>query len=407
MRILTCRPKNFRGGEIFFSRDSGLCSRGLASIGIDSRSVSLAPAREGDLDELIRATREEMADPSWWRKQNADAVVLFSLADPQFLDIAKAIVASGAKLLQIADHHAIYSPLTDWPAHCAAAWHHHWYEPGWKKLLRTAAKLPISHTLGLLTVDLPVARMVVAGDIFGAATPAAVERFRRLVRITHGKQAAQKVRLIPFPVGSHFIYDGTVPKEDLVVSVGRWHHPQKRAPLLIATIERILNARPTTRFMIFGTITPSMLEWHGSLPNKQSDRVKFCGKVPNVELARSYQKAQIMLISSAYEGCHIASAEAMCCGCSIAGCDSPFLGALRWHAEIGSGSLAHKATARSLSEATCRELDAWTKGTRDPSRISQTAVSCFHTEQVARTILASIRTSDPAGGNPKNYTEVN
>jgi hypothetical protein len=94
-----------------------------------------------------------------------------------------------------------------------------------------------------------------------------------------------------------------------------------------------------------------------------------------------------MLVSSAYEGCHNASAEAVCSGASVVACRSPFLGAIEWHASKQSGRLSGAATAEELSRTLLAELAAWESGARDPRAISRAWTWELHPDRVAARIL--------------------
>ena len=388
MRWFTCTPKNFLGSQIFFDRDSGLMSRGLKSVGLEGRPISLGPAKDGDWPKLIRATRTELENPAWWRQHQLDGLVFYSWGNPEYQKIADAIIGAGIRLVQVSDTHAVHSPVNDWWAHLAAAWYHHWYEGTTKKILRTLTKIPFSHTIGIIRNDLPRARMMDTGEFFLAATPMAAQRYRRMARILRGEKAAAKIRMIPLPVNFHFRFDPATAIEDEVVAVGRWDHPQKRAGLLMETIRLAAMERPHTRFRIFGGMTADLERWYDQLPSAAKDRVFLMGKVSNLDLALAYGRARIMLVSAAYEGCHNASAEALCCGCSIVGTNNPFLGAIEWHTSKNSGRLADRNTPQALATALVNELHAWDSGHRQPEIFSQQWSEIFHPDQVARQILA-------------------
>ena len=388
MRWFTCTPRSFLGTDIFYVRDSGLTCLGLQQAGVESRAISLGPPRENDLAELIRADLGEMESPDWWRGHQLDGVVFYSWINPAYRAIADAIRTAGIRLVQVADTHGVVSPLADWPAHFRSAWYHHWPESGIRKVLRTALKLPYSHTLGILRADLPMVRMIDEGDHFLAATPGAAERFRRLARRLGGAQVADKVGMIPLPVSAHFRFDPGDEKADEVISVGRWDHPQKRVELLMATIGRAAELRSNTVFRIFGGITDGLRRWHGGLPVEQRKRVHLEGKVSNDEIALAYRRARVMLVTAAYEGCHNASAEAVCSGCSIVSPTNPFLCALDWHASRGSGrTIAGGGDPVRLAAGLGDELADWDAGRRDPAGISGRWVDTFHPRQVARAIL--------------------
>jgi glycosyltransferase involved in cell wall biosynthesis len=389
MRWFTCTPRNFPGDQGFFDRESGLLSRGFRSIGVESKSVALGPPREGDLPEMIRASFAELASAEWWRSLDLDGVVFYCWGDPEFQPVSDAIVAAGVRLVSVSDTHGVFSPLADCYGHFISAWHHQWQDPFFSKLARTVLRVPYFYTVGIVKYDLPRARMIASGDFFLGATPDSAARHRRLVRRLLGREAAAKVRFLPVPVNFHFGFDPPDQKHDEVVAVGRWDDwSQKRPGLLMEVFARTAARRPGTRFRIFGKTPETMSAWQASLPDELRSRIVLEGVKPNSAVSAAYRRARVMFVSAAYEGCHNASAEAVCSGCTIVGADTPFLSALKWHASHDSGSLSRRASASSLTKVLCAELDLWDRGGRDPGKISKSWVAELHPDRVASGILA-------------------
>lgn len=368
-------------------RDTGLVSSGFRALGQNSCAVQLAPALPDDLPEVIRASQAQMEDANWWLATGAAGVVLFSYGSPSYQAIADAIVSAGLKLVQMADTHGVISPWADAVSHLQSQWHHHWHRSIPVRLLRTLASLPSSYLYSGLTRDPKRVHMMTTGDYFCGASPSSAERYRRMVRRLGSRGISDKVQHVPIPVGFHFDWPQNGKKIDEVVAVGRWDSQQKRTPLLMTSIGHTAKARPATIFRIFGNITPELVKWHDNLPEKSKARVRLEGKVTNAALAEAYIRARVMLVSAAYEGCHISSAEALCCGATIVACKSPFLCALEWHTSKDSGQLARRATGESLGSALVSELEIWDQGIRDPSNISRNWREIFLPDKVASRIM--------------------
>jgi hypothetical protein len=388
MRIYTGTPCNFDGTADFFDRDSGLTVRGFREIGVESRSITLGPAKPGDLPLMTRASREELESPDWWRTLKLDAFIFYTWGNSQYRPMVEAAMMAGIPVAQVADQQGFVSPLADWPAHLKAETAHHWHQPRWKRLARTMLKLPYSCTARILIRDLPAARSIAASDLFLAATPSAAIRYRRFLTRAGRGTAAQRVHFSPIPVNSHFHHDPAVVKAVEVIAVGRWDSIQKRTPLLIQTISMSLLHYPKLVFRIFGRVTDELATWHRELPTACREQVILEGIVSNPELVKAYQSARCMLVSAAYEGCHNSSAEALCCGTTVVACRSPFLGALEWHAGAGSGRLADAATPECLSAALLDELAAWDAGQRDPASISNAWSKVMHPNRVAEHLIS-------------------
>lgn len=387
MKWFTGTPRNFEGTQTFFDRDSGLTMRGFAALGVETGAITLGPARADDFPEMTRATRAELESPAWWTALRLDGLVFYTWGQPRYLNMVRAARMAGIRVAQVTDTQGIMSPVSDWKSHLLAETAHYWHEPRWKQWCRTLAKAPYTHTLRLLQRDLPLARAIAAGDLFLTATPTAAARFKKFVGILQGEEASAKIRLVPIPVNFHFRFGATDHKQNEVIAVGRWDSLQKRTPLLLKTISLALHRNPEITFTVFGQASPEMEAWHRNLTTRHRAKVKLEGMVSNVTLAEAYRRAKVMLVSAAYEGCHNASAEAICSGASVVGCRSPFLGAIDWHTSKNSGRLAARATPEALARALHDELVAWDQGTRDPAAISHAWSQELHPDRVAARIL--------------------
>jgi len=388
------------GGQAYFDREAGLLSRGFEALGIDSGSITFGPAAPNDLPSMIRASRSQLENPEWWSALNLDGLVLITWANFQFKRIVEAAMKAGIPVAQWTDTQGIHSPVADWQAHLQAERAHYWHEPRWKQIARTLAKLPVTMTARIVHRDLRDARTISASDYFFAPTPRAAARYQNLTRRLQGAAAASKALFVPFPVNFHFNYTPTIPKREEVVAVGRWDSRQKRTPLLTGTIERALQHRPGITFRIFGQRSPELDQWHQRLEPSLRNQVIIEGLVPNSKVAEAYQRAKVILVSAAYEGCHNASAEAICSGVSVVGCRSPFLGVLEWHASRNSGRLAEDETPESLSQTLIDELNSWDRGERDPEAISNAWIKELRADHVAAQILG-LFSKLPNGPRPK------
>jgi hypothetical protein len=387
MKWFTGTPCNFEGTQAFFDRESGLTMRGFSALGIESGSITLGPAQDGDFVEMIRATWEQLEAPAWWESLHLDGLVFYTWGDACYVNMVRAAMEAGIMVAQVSDGTGIMSPVSDWKSHLRVEAAHFWYKPRWWQLGRSLVKIPYTHTLRLLVRDIPFARAMVAGDLFLAPTPEAAERFKTMTRRLIGRAPSEKVHFVPIPVNFYFRFEASDKKQNEVIAVGRWDSIQKRTPLLIKTISLALAGHGGLNFRIFGKPTPELESWHQCLGAKERARVHIEGVVGNATLAEAYRRAKVILVSSAYEGCHNSSAEAVCSGASVVACRSAFLGAIEWHTSKHSGSLSTIPTAEALSRTLLAELTAWDCGERDPLAISQAWTRELHPDRVAARIL--------------------
>ena len=105
-------------------------------------------------------------------------------------------------------------------------------------------------------------------------------------------------------------------RDKIILAVGRREY-QKDYPSLIEAFKNILDDYPDYKLYIAGS---------GQLENKLKDKVrklgilksvKFLGQVPNDALPDLYNKAEIFVLSSFWEGFPKVLLEAMACGCKV------------------------------------------------------------------------------------------
>ena len=371
-RWFTCTPVPFRGDEAFFNRDSGLFSRAFRATGAESKAVMPLPWQDGDLrDELVRTDYANLESPDWWRQFHLDGVLLYVWSAAKFRPIVEAVRKAGAKAVLYQDCGSVVFPWNEWrlgvrmmhrraklahPGNPAAAWADF--------LLRLAR----GHASVL---HYPARRrLFAAADAVTFPYPAALDAWCRVPGLVP-RRIRETAFVLPCPVAPHFRYDGT-PKEPMVVAVGRWDdEEQKRGGLLLRTMEEAWKRRPVP-FHVFGTIPPSFAGWLGALPPGLAALVSFHGRVPNAELATWYNRTQVSLCTSIHESTHIASAEAVCCGCGVVAPPLSSVSCCHWYASEGSGTVAVEDTPESLADAVLSELSAWESGRRDAAALSGT-----------------------------------
>ena len=393
MRWFTCTPVAFGGGEDFFARDSGLLSRGFRALGIESRAVMPEPGRPEDLAaELIRTRFENLEDAGWWRGQELDGVVLYAWGRPKFRGVAAAIRQAGISLVLNQDHGGLISPvcgLGEWWAEQRTLSGAGRVRGGWKEFGTRVAK---GLGPGLLVSDRLRANHLAQGDWIAAVSPRAAELQRKFCRIYGGEELASRVTCVPHAVDPRFSFGGAV-KERRVVSVGRWDDErQKRTSLLMAGLERLLGDDPAVEIDVVGTTSAELRSWREGSPHRE--RIRLHGRLEPAAMVPLLEKAQVAWCPSAFESFHIASAEALCCGCSVVAAESPSLAAFSWFTGEGDGRLVRCDDARGHAAALSAELGAWERGEREAEAIAARWSARLHAPQVARQILDLVASRD-------------
>ncbi len=348
-RIYCCTPVAFIADEsTFFIRDTGLISRTIRSLGVESKVIMPLPYYEEDLrDEILRTEYRNLESAAWWRSLQLDAVILYSWAYPRYTRIAGAIHKAGIRLVLNADSNGNFGNI---------------YGEQYNILKR------IYLFARTKAVDFFRSKHMKYADVLTLATPAAEAISKRFF---YGKWVVDRAFPMPCPVNPRMTYDGRQ-KENLILCSGRWDDEfQKRPELLTATLEALYKQGCDAETHIYGTITEQLTKWHSALPEHISSKIKLKGYLDNWLLVNEYRKAKIVLCPSRFEGVHVTSAEAVCCGCSVVVPLRP--GALRvviWYTTRNSGRVAADDTAEGFAKAISDELKAWEQGERNPNAIA-------------------------------------
>lgn len=367
---ITCTPKAFRGDEkTFFSRDSGLCCRALQLLGVRAKVVMPEPAWDDEAD-VSRVPYRCLSDPEFWRRQNVDAVILYSWGEPQYTAIALAIKAGGARLFLNMDTDGIVGPFGNLTAYVRMVWQMERQRRGVSgALLVLSAKLSWQ-CIRLHRHFLRLQHMGCA-DAIGVVSPAGVERMQRYARFFGRNDISAKIHYVSHPVDPALQYTG-VAKRPEIIAVGRWDDGvQKRPEMLVEVAVRVLLHHPTARFVIVGKESGQCVaEIVDRIPEAAS-RVVGYERLEHDQLCHQMNLAQVALCTSRYESFHIASGEALLCGCSVVAPRRIQMPSFLYFADEGrSGRLADDHV-EALAEAVLMELASWRNGEREPAVISQ------------------------------------
>ena len=361
-RIYTCTPYSLPANDEFFSRDAGLICMQLRELGAESRSVMPLPFHDDDTrrDDVIRVSPEQLEDASWWQEQHLDGVVLYSRALPCFLKVAKAIRAAGIFMMM---HVGPFSSETVGQK-CSL--------PGrlWSRLKNFPLNILRAANMrcaDVITTSPPVLKKLATHPLFGP-------------------EIADKCFPMPTPVDSLFAYDGTE-KEDLVVVVTHRDDDPDSLQMMMKTLAALYTNEQPARTEIYGPGTEFFLRWHESLPESVSARISLCGDIPHECLAHAFNRARVCVCTSAGEEAHLASCEALCCGCSLVVPHRPVaLDTVMWYAEQ-CGRVSAADTPASLAFALTEELSDRREGKRSPAASAARWQPLFHINPILKQIF--------------------
>ena len=383
MRVFTCTPVAFSGDSWFFTRESGLFSRGLSDLGVESISIMPEPAAKDDEKSLLRVPYRQLESAGFWRSLNLDGLILYSWAAPRYLPIAKAVRDAGIPFLVNVDSCGLVSR----PANPRR-----WRRDLLPYLLRKASTpmeaarfvSQIVDNLGFHRVARGRLSTCEASTVVCAPSPMATRWLKREAEHFGRPDLAAKIRYLPHPQLPEFSYHGEQ-KEKLVLSVARWEKedwPQKNPAVLIEALGIFLAKYPDWRACIVGRGAAG-LRARLKIATPAPDCLQFVDFLPPADLVPYYNRARIACWSSRSEGQIGTGAQALCCGCSVVAGNAGTLSCFHHYANRKSGRLAIDMTADALAEALMLEADAWSQKQRDPQRISRIWSDEFHSNKVA------------------------
>jgi glycosyltransferase involved in cell wall biosynthesis len=389
----------------FFGRDTGLLCRGLEMAGVESCVIMPGQRSEEDDPALVRCDLEDLSSVDWWKRQGLDAVVLYAWGDPRYLAIATAIREAGVFLIQSLDNAGMYTPYSDlsnwWRIRAGMIMVPQKLEGRLKSILRVFVDLcPFIY-------DRKRTEMLRVSDRIGVVSPGALEVTSGFLK-THGDGGlADSIMLLPHSVRPRFIYRGEK-KEKRVLVVGRWtreDHSQKNPQATLQAIRVLLQSRPDWSAEIVGRDAETLRSFTGSWTDEESSRVTLTGNLTHEELEARYGAAMIHLCGSRHESFHIASAEAVCSGCSVVVGDHPLLVSTGWFVSENSGTLASSRRGADLGLALIEEASNWEDGKRDPQSISESWCQRVHADKVAGKIVEIVGSACGESGGTDEVAE--
>lgn len=358
-KVYTCTPVAFHANARFFTRDTGLVSRTLRELGYESKTIMPLPWHDDDEPEhIIRTDARKLRSADWWKSTGIEAVVLYSWGDPRYTLIARAIRRAGIKLILQLDFNGHFLKADKFP-----------------RLLREYV-VNLFRALHLSYADAiaasPIAKVYLRGHGM------------------YGPAIADKCHTMPTAVDSRFTYSGTS-KEHRIICVGNWEDPIKRPAFMRETMQLLLEADSELHIDICGPFSTACETWWLALPPEQKERLHLLGAVSHAELPALYNRAQVSVCTSESEGTHGVSAEALCCGCSVATTNRERLRMVHWYTTRDSGTIAEADTPAALAAAIQAELEAWQCHKRAAHSIAQSWQQVFHTANSLPRILKSLQ----------------
>jgi Glycosyl transferases group 1 len=320
------------------------------------------------------ANRTAFGNVDFWRQHELDGAIVFTWLSSH-LDVVSALVAAETFVISKADTDGLCGPRT---------------YPG--ETLRRAVYSSSDSVSRARNVWIWTKRLTLRRDhddyVRGIVEPirqagativetaTGRENLVAFLRDVGAGDMDEKVHFVPNPAADPFVL-GSVPevRERLIYAVGRWDSVQKNGRLLSGVLRRYLRDDSEARVVLAGS---------GKIKLPQV-RVERIGQVTRTELAAVAARARVCLITSQWEGSHIAGHEALASGATIVGTPIPAVKSMTNRGQFGSVASGHRVS--SVVAALAREMRAWDDGRRSPLKIAHHWRACLSAEAVAEALI--------------------
>ena len=394
MKAATCTPVDFDASVHFFARDSGLLCRGIQAAGVECIVIMPGKHKPDDAPDLVRCSEDALKDSAWWRSLHLDLVVLYAWGDPRYLAVARAIRHAGIHLVQSLDTAGLVTPYADFTCWTQVSAAKVWMAQTTASCLKEIAKAGRDLIPSLF--EYRRLEMINESDAVAAVSPPAMDSLAAYARALGCHEIVRKLMVVPHPVSPAMAYQGEI-KQNRVVVVGRWGPEdavQKDPQRTIEVLGRFLARRPNWTAEVIGKLSGTHAPLTAHWSRETQDRLKLTDFLEHEELRENYATSRILLCASRFESFHIASAEAVCCGCSIVLGAHPLLASTAWFTTLDSGTLAPSRSSDDLVEALILESQRWEKGDRSGGNIAAAWSRKLHAPMMAADLLRKATVQD-------------
>jgi len=397
-RILFAIPISYTLNPGFWTRDSGLVVLALRKMGYDAWFVALGDASTVTTDRpVLPVSLETMKSADWWKAQHPDAVVLNTWSAPRYDAIRRAALAATPRVVERLDTSGANSARLFPRAHFVDSWGEHAEKlpayARWLAPVLAAARTALLYLFPRL-MDVRMTTTMRQLPAVIVETPVAAARIGQMFKTFSGSN--HRIAMIPHPVNEETIHYDRVPKENRIITVGRWASWQKDFSMLRKVLEGFLQRHPDWRATVVGSGVPTRDRAAGNGTGEWRQRITYHEKLTHEQLAVEYSRSKIYLMVSRYESFCIAAGEALCCGCSVVG--SSAVPSSYYFAETQSGRVAETRTAKAFLETLDQEAGCWINGERNPEAIASVSRKRMGSHAVAQATLALLENILP--GDP-------
>ena len=368
-------------------KDPGQIPIGLIENGLSSSVITTAKKELENYSpnfSLVQRSLKEFYEEEFWLKNDSDVIVAYPLQGAYYSPLIKKMKAGGKKvLLKFDSDGRISYPLQ---RHSFRVPLNERFTVGnlvsevWWHLAPTSSKRSRHTKVAAETI-----KQIEQSDSAIIESPDALANLNYFLTAWGRKDLIKKTHFIPNPVTPEFVEGESGKKENIAVSYGRWDdYKQKNTRVMVETAVAFLKERLDYKFIIFGNGTELVKKLLEVAPGNVKDRIEILGFVEREKIKAHLSDAKIFFVPSKWESFSIASAEALCTGCTIVG--TP-LESLHFLSMQGfSGTTAPTFEREAILAALLQDAMKWDRRNYVPEKISAFWRAKLERKIVAKTI---------------------
>ena len=368
------------------SKDPGQIPLGLMDNGVYSSVITVFKKELDKYSPKFEVTQQTIDEfyGDFWLKNNSDAIVTYHACVKSNVPLMEKMKTGGKKVILKLDcdgkigyplqRHRHRVPLRERLTIANVV-----SEAFWRLPFKSLKKRKHAELAAEITKQIELCNATII------ESPEALANLNYFLAAWGRSDLIRKTHFIPNPVTPEFVEGEIGKKENLAVAHGRWEdYTVKNTAVMAETVVEFLTQSQEYRFMIFGSGTEQVNRLLESAPQSVRDRITVLGFIEHEKIQEKLKNAKLLFVPSRWESFSIASAEALCTGCSIVGTPAE---ALRYQSMQGfSGSISATFDKKAILAALLQDANKWDQGKYDQEKIAAYWRPILNRKSVAKNI---------------------
>ncbi len=367
----------FDGYKPFYEfKDPGQIILGLLDMNQD---VNFNTLDKPDLDNYSAlfpivqiSNKKELYNTKFWERSDSDVIIMYSWLSIRYTSLVEIMKLSGKKIIIKSDSAGrIGYPVIPYRLN-VPIFSNYFIKDIWRQAKRFPLKILYEKMI----------KQIELSDGVIIESPDAVSNLSYFLTRWDREDLIKKIYCVPNPVTPDIIESGLKTKENIVVCVGRWEDKApKNTKMMIKVLLNFLKYREDFRVIIIGSGENIIKNLIKNESENIKQRIQITGQIDHNKIKDYFLISKIFFMPSRWESFGISAAEALCCGCSIAG--TP-LEPLRYLTMQGfSGSIASSFKKDAILATLIQDSIKW-----DRNQYNSINIANFWRNKLDRKVIA-------------------